>query len=186
MARALKKKNLGNPAHPALRRPIFDGCTSGPQTHADPAARSPRTLSEAGADWSDAAALNITRIFFAAITDGDAHHGWIAAYDTAEELFDPRNGPQVATLAGKVVRAIRHSRRSGFRFNTPCCADCARHLTPEEAQLLSALRALRNHQIHRADQALSSLCEGHDTGEVTLWLRELAMALPPLAPTRLH
>ena len=184
MTRALKKKSLDGASPVAPRRPVFTGCDGDLAT----SALRPRTLHEAGADWADAAALNVIRIIFAGITEGDPH-GWIAAFDVAEDLFDARNGPQVATLAGKTVRAIRRNRRGGFRFNTPCCASCAKHLTEEEALTLSALRALRQRQIGLAEAALRQLCEGGDTGEVTLWMRELALALPPLtAPVaaRLH
>ena len=182
MTRALKKKSLTG-ARPVLpRRPVFDG----PEPAQSPLPA--RTLTEAGADWADGATLNLMRIYFAAITEGDPH-GWIAAYDAAEDLFDAQNGPQIATLAAKTVQAIRRNRRAGFRFNTPCCPDCARHLTAEESHVVSALRALRQRQIGLAEFTLRPLCEGGDTAEVTLWMRELALALPPLsgaAASRLH
>lgn len=184
MTRLLKKKRPGEQNRSTANRIRFDtygnvrdqGCALPVRA---------RTLNEAGADWSDAASLNLFRIMLRAITEGDPH-GWITAYDLAEELFDATNGPVIATLVAKTLRAIRNSRQSGFRFNTPCCPDCARHLTEEEAHLITALRALRQHKIASADNALQILCENADNSEVTLWLRELAMALPPLAPARLN
>ena len=182
MKQALKKKSLQGAQQVPRRRPVFDGFDT-PQD-----SFFPRTLGEAGADWADTAALNLLRIFLSGITEGDPH-GWIAAYDVAEDLFDPQNGPQIATLTAKAVQAIRRNRRAGFRFNTPCCPDCARHLTPEEGQVITGLRALRLHQIGQAEVALRALCEGGDPAEVTLWMRELALALPQLtapALSRLH
>ena len=182
MTQALKKKFLQDAQQVPRRRPVFGGLNT-PQDRFYP-----RTLGEAGADWADAATVNLLRIFLHGITEGDPH-GWIAAFDVAEDLFDPQNGPKIATLAAKTVQAIRRNRHAGFRFNSPFCPNCAHHLTTEEAQVTVGLRALRLRQIDHAEIALRALCEGSAPTEITLWMRELAEALPALtAPTtsRLH
>lgn len=135
------------------------------------------TAANVRADDAEIATLQIARYFLIAFTSPQSQ-AWMKAIDAGETLFDLRNGPVIASLTCKVLQAIRRARRSGFAFNTPDCPGCSSILTEHERRMITALIALREQRLERAELELMMLCEGNDTAAVALWMRELALALP--------
>ncbi len=135
------------------------------------------TLTQIGADDVEATCLKIARYFFSNFTNPHSHD-WMQALSAGEDYFDHQNGPIIATLITKTIQAIRVSRRSCLVYNSPDCPDCSQILTEHERHIVAALIAMRQHRLERAQLELMLLCEGNDTAKVTMWLRELALALP--------
>lgn len=163
------------------RRPVVsfpDACTRKPTLKET-------TVERSGAEQCEIACIRIARYFFCNFSQPHSQ-SWSQAFSYAEEAFDYSNGPVIASLVSKVLQAVRRSRRSTFMYNNPSCENCARILTEHERRLLSALCEIRRGRLERADLELMLLCEGNDYSAATMWLRELALALPTMSEGRLN
>ncbi len=178
-----KKTGSALPDHQQIpqRRPVVsfpDTCSRKPSPKETP-------LDQLGAEQCEIACIHIARYFFCNFSHPQSQ-SWSRAFSFAEEEFDYSNGPVIASLVSKVLHAVRRSRRSTFTYNSPSCDNCARILTEHERRLLRALCEIRRDRLERANLELMLLCEGNDCSAVTLWLRELALALPALQTARLN
>lgn len=142
-----------------------------------------RPLATSGADQDEVTCLQVARHLFCAFTM-PASQAWMTAFSLAEAHFDYKNGPAIASLVARVLDAVRRSRRSGFHYNSPNCEKCSAILTEHERRLLDALMMVRRGRLERAELELMMLCEGNDTARAMMWIRELALALPPLRHTQ--
>lgn len=135
------------------------------------------TITQIQADEAETICLKISRYFFSNFANPHSHD-WMQAFATGDDSFDHQNGPIIATLINKTIQAIRLSRRSCLIYNSPECPECSEILTEHERHIITALISMRQHRLERAQLELMLLCEGNDTAKVTMWLRELALALP--------
>ena len=134
-------------------------------------------LAEADFDDVEKSILAIARYFFQSFAAPQSQ-GWMAALDLAEATFGDPDGPLIATRLLTTMRAMRYARRSLFSFNCQSCETCAAILTEQERRLITALSAVRNGQIGRAQTELLMLCEGNDITQVIAAMTRLSIALP--------
>ncbi|MCY4335857.1 MAG: hypothetical protein OXC60_14460 [Litoreibacter sp.] len=144
-------------------------------------------LASLGLDAQELICLDIARLFFNSFSV-PGRHEWIRAFEVAEFGFDQREGPEIAMLVMKLLRAIRGSRKSVFMYSNRDCPCCRVIATEHERRFISALSQARRGHEKRAQLEMMLLCEGNETEEVMAWLRELSLALPSLShvPQRLH
>ena len=140
-------------------------------------------LADAQLDDVEKNILAISRFFFQSFAAPQSQ-GWMAALDLAEATFGDLDGPIIATRLLTAMRAVRYSRVSVFAFNCQTCDTCAGILTEQERRLISALQAIRNGQIGRAQTELLMLCEGNDITQVIGAMTRLSIALPASAIAR--
>lgn len=121
-------------------------------------------------------ALTVARLFFRsfAVRESDA---WVAAMAEAEARFGYRDGPIVAARLLAAIQAIRRSRTSVFRFNSPICPVCAAIATEHERRMMRALSAIRRGEAATARGEIIMLCEGKGADRVLKALAALGRVL---------
>jgi hypothetical protein len=132
----------------------------------------------AGFDVAEDTLLTIARSFFQSYAIPESQ-SWMSGYDIAEAAFGAETGSMIATRMFSALRAVRHSRRSVFCFNSPTCQCCAQVVTEHERRLMQALQSIRCNQMGRAQAELMMLCEGNSVSQVIGTLVQLSMVLPP-------
>ncbi|MEM6595550.1 MAG: hypothetical protein AAF672_12245 [Pseudomonadota bacterium] len=144
-------------------------------------------LASLGLDAHELICLDIARLFFNSFS-APGHHDWIRAFEVGELGFNQKEGPEIAMLVMKLLRAVRGSRTSVFMYSNRDCPCCRGITTEHERRFITALAQARRGHEKRAQLEMMLLCEGNDTEDVMAWLRELSMALPNLhhVPHRLH
>lgn len=132
------------------------------------------------------AILTIARHYFTSFSEPQTQ-GWMWAISEALDVFDHNRAPHVAVAVLTVVQAMRRSRRSTFRFNSPTCPVCSRYLSLSERGLMNTLRASARGQADAAIAHAMLLCEGNDVRPMMVALDGLvAQAFPPREDPRPH
>jgi hypothetical protein len=129
-------------------------------------------------DADERQVLHIARTFFRSFAMPETQ-AWIGGVGAALRGFDHAAAPHIYVATLGAVQAMRQSRRSVFRFNDPCCPDCADRATDGERLFLGGLRAMRDGAPERAAALATILCEGNDGGPWLIALRTLACQMPP-------
>ena len=119
-------------------------------------------IEDMGLTLSEVAVLRIARLYFMSFS-GYSDTAWIGAGTEAQAVFGEVRGSLVAAGVLGMLNAIRRSRRSTFIYNSPICAFCCTILTEHERRMMTALRAMRTHEIGRAQVEILMLCEGNGT-----------------------
>lgn len=120
--------------------------------------------------------LLIARLFFASFAAPQSQ-AWMRAFDEAKKRFYGEQGLTVAHSVLKVLRAVRSSRVSVFRFNSPYCANCCTQLSEHEQRVMTAITAMRAGRQGQARIELILLCEGNGIEPSMTALQELAVVL---------
>lgn len=103
---------------------------------------------------------------------------WEWALDHLYEAFDQVDGPIIAYALTNVMRAMRRSRKSTFRFNNPFCPCCVHEVTAMEKHLMKAVQGARMGHAIVVHTETMMLCEGHSTEALILALDQLVDVLP--------
>ncbi|PRY92891.1 hypothetical protein BCF33_1754 [Hasllibacter halocynthiae] len=129
-------------------------------------------------DAAERDVLTIARHYFRSFAMPGTQ-SWIGGIGAALAAFDHDRAPGLAVAAVAAVQAMRQARASTFRFNDPCCPDCARRITRHEKAWLGALAAMRERAHERASGHAVILCEGADHAAFLRAMAVLAGHLPP-------
>lgn len=127
--------------------------------------------------------LSLSRHFLTSFRDPESQ-AWQMAFATAQERWSETEGPQLAMATLSVLQALRRVRANGIRFANPLCLSCRGWLTPDEADLMSMLQAMRRDRADAARPHLSALTGGRMDPVVVATALALAKKLGPIAPIR--
>ncbi|MEM9058906.1 MAG: hypothetical protein AAGD13_00460 [Pseudomonadota bacterium] len=133
-------------------------------------------VADAHLDIGEVAILEMARHLFQGFAKPECH-GWMRAFQRAEEIFPPEIAADVAWKTLKLIQGMRISRRSCFQFSSPNCPDCAKVLTEHERQLLGVLVASRCRQMSEARTHAMLLCEGNQTDSLLGAAKDLSDVL---------
>jgi hypothetical protein len=140
------------------------------------------------ADDAEVLALSILRFVAAGYMTSDVAC-WDAAYDTAERVLGPVEGPQLVAAMTALVRAIRRERDGDWCFMPATCC----RATADELQLIgligSARRGLHAEVREKAEaltggQPASRLCESTVAAADRLNAVQVGLALESPWPVR--
>ena len=104
-------------------------------------------------------------------------HSWEQALAMAADAFGPAVGGEVAVAVMQLMRAIRVTRRTTFRFRDPNCACCRTRLSDVEAKVITLVRAARKDPLRPARVDALILTEGGPTAAVLAEADRLAGVL---------
>jgi hypothetical protein len=133
-----------------------------------------------GYDEIDQQILALLRHYFSSFAAPE-RQAWVSAIAAALRDFGETRGPEIAVGALSAVQAMRRARRSTFRFNSPGCPNCARHVTDHERLLMTVLRETARDRPEAAAAHATLLCEGNDAGRLTAALETLVRLARPQA-----
>ena len=119
-------------------------------------------LRDAGFRDDEEAVLHIARRYCASYTRPKRPY-WEDAIDVAVARFGDFHGPAIAVATLNVLRRLRPSRKSVFRFNNPYCDSCSKKLTECERRLMQTLHCVRCNDQSGAVIEAMILCEGRET-----------------------
>lgn len=91
---------------------------------------------------------------------------WEQALATATAAFGPTAGGEIAIAVMQLMRAIRVTRRTTFRFRDPGCSCCRDRLSDVELKVIGLLRAARQDPVRPARIDALILTEGGPTAAV--------------------
>ncbi|NBN63661.1 hypothetical protein [Pannonibacter tanglangensis] len=104
-------------------------------------------------------------------------HSWEQALVLAADAFGPAVGGEVAVAVMQLMRAIRVTRRTTFRFRDPHCPCCRSRLSEAEAKVITLVRAARKDPARPARVDALILTEGAPTAAVLAEAERLAAVL---------
>ncbi|MEM6933225.1 MAG: hypothetical protein AAF526_06490 [Pseudomonadota bacterium] len=122
-------------------------------------ARNDLPLKDCGFDGFELAVLEVSRRFFAAFAHPE-EHGWMDAFEQAEQMFPPPFGATLALAVSRTIRVLRSTRTTPFEYAHPSCQFCDKIITQEERYLISILRAVRKERASEAVTHALLVCEG--------------------------
>lgn len=141
-------------------------------------------LIETGLDFCECAVLDTVRHFLLSYTKQNYPH-WETALELCDQHFGENYGPLTSASVLNVIRALRRSRKTCFRFNNPHCAGCRTKLTDCERLFFRALRFARMGNRPKARMEALILCEGFDTSALLEAMERLASLLPSVSESNL-
>lgn len=93
-------------------------------------------------DETDLLLLRIVRVFCIAYCEPQRPY-WESAFELAKADFGDRDGPLIANGILTVLKEMRSSRSSTFRFNNPRCKLCSKKITIYERLLIETIMLLK-------------------------------------------
>jgi hypothetical protein len=93
---------------------------------------------------------------------GIARQDGFVASDIAEAWYGRSEGLAITAATMDLLLALRHSRRSAFRFSNPTCPVCREYLTRHEILLVRVMLHVAKGKTHSACADALALCEGFD------------------------
>lgn len=129
-------------------------------------------IRDAALTRSDCNVLEALRLFCVGYANPDSF-AWEAGFDVCLKEFGPAHGPQIGMGIMNVMRSLRLTRRSTFKFTNPACPCCRSSLSEHELQLMILLKTE-----HHADGVTRQtnaviLCEGADSSNFFETLKQL-------------
>lgn len=115
-------------------------------------------IHEAGLDGRDLIVMQTARLFFESFANPDGC-GWMTALECPGLRYGQAHGSWVATQVLACVQAMRKSRQSCFRFNSPHCTGCSQMLSEHERLFMQSFKALRQGRRTAANSFAVLLCE---------------------------
>lgn len=135
---------------------------------------------DAGLTIEETRILTTLRLFCTTYAN-PRHQTWELAFETSQRDFGPIHGPQIGMAVMNVMRALRSTRRTTFRFTNPACDCCSNTLSDHELHMMTLLQAERRGDgIARQTHAVI-LCEGEDPHMFLACMEELAVRLNAFA-----
>ncbi|MEO0622148.1 MAG: hypothetical protein AAF183_07935 [Pseudomonadota bacterium] len=122
-------------------------------------------IKDCGFDRFETSVLEISRRLFSSFAD-PLSHGWMHAFERAEEIFPPPFGSTIALALVRCIRILRTSRTTRFSFINADCRSCSRWVTQEERHFISILRAARHSRRSEAVTFATMVCEGQEPGQL--------------------
>ena len=101
----------------------------------------------------------------------------VSAGDVAEAWFGRGLGLDIASHCLSLIRAVRQSRRSNFRFSNPACPVCREYVSGHEEVLLRLLMGQLQGKLAAARACAIMICEGHDETDLIQAAGKLSAAL---------
>ena len=102
---------------------------------------------------------------------------WDAAYDAAEDVLGPDDGPQLIARLTAVMRGLRAERQADWRFMPATCC----RVTADEESLIELLRFARQARWSDVDARAASLAGVPAAPRLASAVRFVADALGPCA-----
>lgn len=96
------------------------------------------SISQLGFGETDLLLLRIVRVFCIAYCEPQQPY-WESAFELARTDFGDRDGPLIANGILRILREMRSSRTSTFRFNNPRCKICSKKITICERLLVETI-----------------------------------------------
>lgn len=112
-------------------------------------------------DRFETSALEVSRYLFSSFAH-PLSHGWMDAFERAEEIFPPPFGSTIALALVRCIRVLRLCRTTRFSFINADCKACSRLVTQEERHFISILRATRQNRRSEAVTFATMVCEGQN------------------------
>lgn len=134
-------------------------------------------LSQYALDSCEYAVLDTVRHFLLAYTNLDQPH-WETALELGNRHFGANNGPLTSVTVLEVIKALRKSRRTCFKFNNPYCRECCTKLSHCERHFCRTLHFARTGDRAKFQSEALILCEGFDTKAFLAEMESLANLLP--------
>jgi len=129
-------------------------------------------LGNAGSGAVEQNLLLVARHYFMSYANPGTLY-WEVATDVCRDRFGQVAGPQIAVALLNVLRAMRGSRKTIFKFTNPFCKVCSTKTSDCERLLVCAIAHTRNGNKSAAAMDALMLCEGNDTGETMGAIEEL-------------
>lgn len=139
------------------------------------------TVAEAGLTHDEVSVLTILRLFCTTYANPESQ-AWENGFDCALSSFGPNHGPLLGPAIMNVMRSLRCTRKSNFRFTNPGCPCCRATLSDHELHMMRLLKAERRGDGPTRQTCAVILCEGEDPGLFLASISELAGRLNAFAP----
>lgn len=127
--------------------------------------------------------LSLTRHFMTSFAD-PASQAWQMAFATAQERWGEIEGPQMAMACLAMLQSVRRIRSAIFRYSNPLCLSCRQYMTPDEADMMSLLQAMRRDRTAASRDHLARLTGGRMDPAVITHALALAKRMGPTPALR--
>jgi len=127
--------------------------------------------------------LSLTRHFMTSFAE-PASQAWQMAFATAQERWGEIEGPQMAMTCLAMLQSVRRIRAATFHYSNPLCLSCRDYLTPDEADMMALLQAMRRDRTAASRDYLARLTGGRMDPAVITHALALAKRMGPAPALR--
>lgn len=129
-------------------------------------------IRDAALNKAERVVLDALRIFCVGYANPDSF-AWEAGFDICLKEFGSLHGPKIGMGIMNVMRSLRLSRKSTFKFTNPACPCCCASLSEHELRLMTLFKTERQSDRTTRQTNAMILCEGANSSALLKYAAEL-------------